>query len=110
MLRNRWTKALLFVVCLAPLVWLGWRGWHQNLTANPIEFITHFTGDWTIRFIVFTLAVTPLRRLLRQPDLLAFRRMVGLYTFFYGSLHFLTWLWLGKDFNLPEILQVVLKR
>jgi len=110
MLRNRWTKPLLFVVCLAPLGWLGWRAWLGNLTANPIEFITHLTGDWTIRFIVFTLAVTPLRRLLRLPDLIRFRRMLGLYAFFYGSLHFLTWLWLDKDFNLQEMWQDVVKR
>ena len=78
MLRNKWTKVLLFVLCLAPLGWLGWRAWRGNLTANPIEFITHFTGDWTIRFIVLTLGVTPLRRLFRQPNLGAFRRMLGL--------------------------------
>jgi sulfoxide reductase heme-binding subunit YedZ len=110
MLRNRWAKALLFVFCLAPLCWLSWQAWRGNLTANPIEFITHFTGEWTIRFIVFTLAVTPLRRLFRQPDLARFRRMLGLYAFFYGSLHFLTWLWLDKNFNLPEMWQDVLKR
>ena len=110
MLRNRWAKALLFVLCLAPLCWLSWQAWRGNLTANPIEFITHFTGEWTIRFIVFTLAVTPLRRLFRQPDLARFRRMLGLYAFFYGSLHFLTWLWLDKNFNLPEMWQDVLKR
>jgi len=110
MLHNRWTKLLLFVVCLAPLCWLGWRAWRGNLTANPIEFITHLTGDWTIRFIVFTLAVTPLRRLLRLPDLIRFRRMLGLYAFFYGSRHFLTWLWLGKNFDLREMWQDVVKR
>ena len=110
MLRNRWAKALLFVLCLAPLSWLSWQASLGSLTANPIEFITHFTGDWTIRFLVFTLAVTPLRRLFRQPDLASFRRMLGLYAFFYGSLHFLTWLWLDKNFNLAEMWQDVLKR
>lgn len=110
MLRNRWIKALLFAVCLVPLGWLAWRAWQENLSANPIEFITHFTGDWTIRFIVLTLAVTPLRRLLRLPDLIRFRRMLGLYAFFYGSLHFLTWLWLDKFFDIHEIAQDVVKR
>ena len=110
MLRNRWTKVLLFALCLAPLGWLGWRAWRDDLTANPIEFITHFTGDWTIRFIVFTLAVTPLRRLFRQPDLTRFRRMTGLFAFFYGSSHFMTWLWLDKDFGLQDMWQDVLKR
>ena len=100
MLRNRWIKVLLFVVCLAPLGWLLWRAWHEDLTANPIEFVTHLTGDWTIRFILLTLAVTPLRRLLSLPDLIRFRRMLGLYAFFYGSLHFLTWLWLDKAFDM----------
>jgi ferredoxin-NADP reductase len=110
MLRNKWTKVLLFVLCLAPLGWLGWRAWRGNLTANPIEYITHFTGDWTIRFIVLTLGVTPLRRLFRQPNLAAFRRMLGLYAFFYGSLHFLTWLWLDKGLNLQDMWVDVLKR
>lgn len=110
MLRNRWIKVLAFVVCLAPVAWLAWRAWHQNLTANPIEYITHLTGDWTIRFIVLTLAVTPLRRLLGLPDLVRFRRMLGLYAFFYGTLHFLTWFWLDKALDLHEIAQDVAKR
>jgi sulfoxide reductase heme-binding subunit YedZ len=110
MLRNWWVKALMFVICLVPLGWLAWRAWHENLTANPIEYITHFTGDWTIRFIVFMLAVSPLRRLLGLPDLIRFRRMLGLYTFFYGSLHFLTWFWLDKYFDLHDIAQDVVKR
>ena len=110
MLRNRWIKVLLFILCLSPVGWLGWQALHDNLTANPIEYITHFTGDWTIRFIILTLAVTPLRRLLRLPDLVRFRRMLGLYAFFYGVLHFLTWFWLDKYFDMHEILQDVLKR
>ena len=110
MLRNRWFKVLLFAVCLLPLGWLSWRAWNSDLTANPIEYITHFTGDWTIRFIVFTLTVTPLRRLLRRPNLVRFRRMIGLFAFFYGSLHFLTWLWLDKYFDMHEIASDVLKR
>ncbi len=110
MLRNRWIKVLTFLLCLAPLGWLAWRAWHESLTANPIEYITHLTGDWTIRFIVLTLAVTPLRRLLRLPDLVRFRRMLGLFAFFYGSLHFLTWFWLDKYFDIHEIVQDVVKR
>ena len=110
MFRGRWTKAALFVLCLLPICWVGWRAWHEDLTANPIEYITHFTGDWAIRFIVLTLAVTPLRKLLRAPDLLRFRRMFGLYAFTYASLHFLTWLWFDKDFDLHEMAQDVLKR
>lgn len=110
MLRRCWTKIAVFLLCLAPLSWLAWRAWNQNLTANPIEYITHFTGDWTIRFIVFTLAVSPLRKLLHLPDLIRFRRMVGLFAFFYGSLHFLTWFAIDKFFDFHEILKDVAKR
>ncbi|MCU1235785.1 MAG: Ferric reductase domain protein transrane component, N-terminal domain [Candidatus Solibacter sp.] len=110
MLRNRWTKVLVFVASLAPLMWVGWRAYNQNLTANPIEYITHFTGDWTIRFLVFTLAVTPLRKLLGLPDLIRFRRMIGLFAFFYGTLHFTTYLWLDKFFDVAEIWKDVYKR
>lgn len=109
-MKIRWSKVLLFVVCLAPLAWAGWRAWNQDLTANPIEYITHFTGDWTIRFIVFALAISPLRKLLRQPQWIRYRRMIGLFAFFYGSLHFLTWLWLDKFFDVREMLKDVLKR
>ena len=110
MLRQRWTKVLVFVACLLPLCWAGWRAYNQNLTANPIEYITHFTGDWTIRFLVFTLAVTPLRKLLGLPDLIRFRRMIGLYAFFYGTLHFITYIWLDKFFDLAEMWKDIAKR
>jgi sulfoxide reductase heme-binding subunit YedZ len=110
MLRQRWTKVLVFVACLLPLCWAGWRAYNQNLTANPIEYITHFTGDWTIRFLVFTLAVTPLRKLLGLPDLIRFRRMIGLFAFFYGTLHFITYIWLDKFFDLAEMGKDIAKR
>jgi sulfoxide reductase heme-binding subunit YedZ len=111
MLRSRWWKVIVFVLCLAPLSWFGWRAWHSDLTANPIEYITHFTGDWTIRLLVATLAITPLRKLLGLPDLIRFRRMIGLFAFFYGCLHFLiTYLWLDKFFDWQEIVKDVAKR
>lgn len=110
MLRRRWIKVVVFLLCLAPLARLGWRAWSDDLTANPIEYITHFTGDWTIRLIVAALAVTPLRRRFRLPDLIRFRRMIGLFAFFYGSLHFLTWFALDKFFDLHEILNDFAKR
>ncbi len=110
MLRSRRIKILMFVLCLAPLGWLGWKAWNDDLSANPIEYITHLTGDWTIRFIVLTLAITPLRKLLRLPELVRFRRMLGLFAFFYGSLHFLTWLGLDKLFDIKEIAQDLTKR
>ena len=109
-MKLRWTKILLFVVCLTPLFWAGWRAWNNDLTANPIEYITHFTGDWTIRFLVFTLAVSPLRKLLNLPALIRYRRMIGLFAFFYGCLHFMTWLGLDKFFALDEMLKDVVKR
>ncbi|MGP8246698.1 MAG: sulfite oxidase heme-binding subunit YedZ [Bryobacteraceae bacterium] len=111
MLRRRWTKAVIFPLCLTPIFLVLWRAFYgEGLTANPVEFITHFTGDWTLRFIVITLAVSPLRKLLALPDLVRFRRMFGLFAFFYGSLHFLTYLWLDKFFSMPEIAKDVVKR
>ena len=87
-----------------------WRGYAGGLGANPIEFITHATGDWTLRFLVITLAVTPLRKLLGMPGLIRFRRMLGLFAFFYGCLHFITYLWLDKFFDVHEMLEDVAKR
>src|SRR5271165_2544075 len=110
MLRNRWTKVAVFVLCLVPAGWLGWRAWNSDLTANPIEYITHFTGDWAIRLIVATLAITPLRKLLHVPDLIRFRRMLGLFAFFYATLHFATWFGLDKNFDMHEILSDFVKR
>ena len=109
-LSNRWTKVVLFLLCLVPLAWLGWFAYRQELTANPIEFITHYTGDWTIRFLLITLCVTPFRKLFNQPQLARFRRMLGLFAFFYGCLHLMTWLWLDKFFDLSEMWKDVVKR
>ena len=110
MLRSRWSKVLVFLLCLAPLFRLAWRIWNQDVTANPTEFIQHFTGDWTIRLIVATLGVTPLRKLLGVPDLIRFRRMVGLFAFFYACLHLLTYLWLDKLFDFRAMLKDVGRR
>jgi sulfoxide reductase heme-binding subunit YedZ len=110
MLRSRWTKVAVFLLCLVPFARLAWRYWTGDLTPNPIEFITHFTGDWAIRLVVITLAVTPLRKLLHLPDLIRFRRMLGLFAFFYASLHFATWFALDKGFDMHEILGDFTKR
>jgi len=107
---TRWTKVLLFVVCLCPALWVGWRAYHQDLTADPVSYITHFTGDWTIRFLLITLTVTPLRGLLNQPALVRYRRMLGLFAFFYGCLHLSAWVVLDKFFDWHEMWQDVLKR
>jgi sulfoxide reductase heme-binding subunit YedZ len=115
-LLSRWTKALLFSLCLVPLVKLAWLGYRSSrgdviaLTINPIEFITHYTGDWTMRFLLITLAITPVRSLLNQPQLIRFRRMLGLFAFFYGVLHLTTWVWLDKFFDLKEMWADVVKR
>lgn len=106
----RVAKIAVFLACLVPLGILLWRATHDGLGANPIEFITHATGDWTLRFLVLTLAVTPLRKVLGQPRLIRFRRMLGLYAFFYGCLHFLTYVWLDHYFDVSAMAKDVAKR
>lgn len=103
-------KVLLFGVCLIPLVRLGILAWQNALGANPIEFITHSTGTWTLVFLLITLAVTPLRRITGFNQLLRYRRMLGLFAFFYASLHFTTYIWLDQFFDLHSILKDVVKR
>jgi sulfoxide reductase heme-binding subunit YedZ len=109
-LTSKWTKVVVFAACLVPLALLVWRGLNNNLTADPIAYITHKTGDWTLRFLVITLAVTPLRKILHLPQLIRFRRMMGLFAFFYVCLHFTTWIWLDKNFIWAELWKDVLKR
>jgi len=106
----RWLKVACFLACLGPLAHLGWMAYNGNLGANPIEVITHSTGDWTLIFLLVTLSITPLRKLIRQPWLIRFRRMFGLFAFFYGLLHFTTYIWLDKAFELHEMLADVAKR
>jgi sulfoxide reductase heme-binding subunit YedZ len=110
LLNSKWSKPVVFLLCLLPLAELGWRALHGELTANPIEFITHTTGDWTLRFLVITLCVTPFRKILHLPELIRFRRMLGLFTFFYASLHFTTYIWLDKFFDLSEVWKDIAKR
>jgi methionine sulfoxide reductase heme-binding subunit len=118
-LTRKWTKVVVFLACLIPFDMLLWRAFHNGLAGfpdnmdfgpNPIEFITHATGDWTIRFLVITLAITPLRKTLRLPQLIRFRRMLGLFAFFYACLHFGTWIGLDKFFAWSEMWKDVLKR
>jgi len=116
----RYLKLAVFLACLGPLAYLlyGFFGrtpldmtsWGQGLGANPIEKITHTTGDWTLWFLLITLAITPARKLLHLPSLIKFRRMIGLFAFFYGCLHFTTYIWLDKFFNLHEMLADIAKR
>lgn len=104
------TKVLVFALCLAPLALLVWEVFHIGLGANPIEFITHTTGDWTLRLIILTLCITPARKLLGLPELIRYRRMLGLFAFFYGCLHFTTYIWLDKFFDVGEMLKDINKR
>jgi sulfoxide reductase heme-binding subunit YedZ len=109
-LSSKWTKVAVFLFCLVPLGILVWRLLTGNLGANPVEFIQHATGDWTLRFLVFTLCITPFRKLLKLPDLIRFRRMLGLFAFFYVCLHFLTYLGPDQSFDLAGMWKDVAKR
>ena len=100
----------MWVLCLMPLVRLGWRGFHDELGANPIEFITLSTGTWTLVFLLSTLAITPLRKLTGLTWLIRFRRLIGLFAFFYAALHFTTYIWLDKFFDFPAMVKDVAKR
>jgi sulfoxide reductase heme-binding subunit YedZ len=103
-------KAVVFVACLIPLGQLLYYAWVGDLTANPIEFITHFTGDWSLIFLLATLGVTPLRKILGWNDLIKFRRMLGLFAFFYALLHFSTYMVLDHFFDFPAIVKDIIKR
>jgi sulfoxide reductase heme-binding subunit YedZ len=118
-LSSPWTKAGLFLLALTPLsvlLWLCWQAYSTGnptdyVGANPIEYITHYTGDWTIRFLCFTLCITPLRALLNQPQITRFRRMLGLFAFFYGCVHLSIWLFLDpKQNTIPAIWEDIVKR
>jgi sulfoxide reductase heme-binding subunit YedZ len=109
-LLSKWAKVAIFLFCLSPLCFLGWRAYYGQLTANPVEFIQHFIGDWTLRLLLVTLSVTPLRKLLDLPDLIRFRRMLGLFAFFYVCLHFLTYIGPDQAFDLGGMWKDVAKR
>jgi sulfoxide reductase heme-binding subunit YedZ len=103
-------KPLVFVLCLVPLGLLMAGAVADDLGANPVETITHTTGDWALRLLLVTLAMTPLKRLIGRPWPIRFRRMLGLFAFFYASLHLLTYLWLDQGLDGQAILEDVLKR
>ena len=109
-LTSKWTKVAIFLLCLVPFIVLVDRILHNRLGANPVEFLQHATGDWTLRFLVFTLCITPFRKLLKLPDLIRFRRMLGLFAFFYVCLHFLTYLGPDQSFDLSAMWKDVYKR
>jgi len=109
-MKIRWGKVAVFIVCLIPLAHLIWKAVAGLLGADPVAVITHATGDWTIRFLLITLAVTPVRKLTRQYWMIRYRRMLGLFAFFYGCLHLLTWIVVDKFFDFPEMLADIAKR
>jgi len=104
------SKTVVFLGCLTPLLLLAWRGFNDELSANPISDITNETGLWTLRLIVATLSLTPLRIVTRWHWLTKYRRMIGLFAFFYGTLHFTTYLWLDQFFDWTSILHDIPKR
>ena len=106
-LTSRWTKAFVFLLCLVPLGLLLWQGLHNDLSANPVTYVEHATGDWTMRFLILTLAITPLRKILRLPQMIRFRRMLGLFAFFYVCLHFSTWVAVDNYFDWRHMLKDV---
>jgi len=107
---TRFARFVIFVNALVPLALLGWDAYHHRLGANPLEFITHTTGTLTLVFLVISLAVTPLRKILGLPWMIKFRRMTGLFAFFYGSLHLLTYLWFDQVFDLGAVAADTAKR
>lgn len=109
--RRRWIwKPVVFLACLGPLLSLIYRFRTDDLGVNPVEFITHATGDWTIRILLLSLAITPLRRWFGWNELIAYRRMLGLFAFFYGCLHFAIWFWLDKSLDPAEMWADIVKR
>jgi len=103
-------KPILFLSCLMPFIFLLIDAVNDNLGVNPVEILTHETGEWALRFLLITLCITPLRRLTHIHWLVKLRRMLGLYAFFYALLHFITYIWFDQFFDLKEILIDIPKR
>jgi len=104
------SSRLVFGASLLPLAWISWLGWQGQWGANPVETLSRFTGDWSLRFLLLTLAVTPVRRLTGWNRLQQFRRMLGLFTFFYVCLHFGVYLVFDQFFDWRAIGEDVVKR
>lgn len=107
---SRLTRRVIVIAGFGPAAYLVWAAFSGGLGANPIEVITRETGTWTLRFLVATLAVTPVRRLTGWSAVAPWRRTLGLFAFFYGSLHFLTYVWLDQFFDIAAILKDIGKR
>lgn len=109
-MQKRWLKPLVFIVCLLPLIILGWQLYTGQLGANPIDEVADSTGEWSLRFLLITLMATPLKRLFGWAWAIRVRRMLGLYAFFYAGLHLFTYLWLDQFFDWGEIWLDILER
>lgn len=115
---NRWwiIKPVVFVACLLPtlwtvrVLWLAYQGLDPGVFGDPIKVVREVTGIWTLRFLMITLAVTPLRRLTGWNSLIRMRRMMGLFTFFQGAVHFAIYLWLDESFIMSEIVKDIIRR
>src|ERR671914_906686 len=105
-----WFKLAVFGACLVPIGQLLYYAWSENLTANPIEFITRFTGSWALIILLVSLSITPLRKILGWNDLIKFRRMLGLFAFAYALLHFSTYVALDHFFDFGAIAKDIIKR
>ena len=103
-------KPVLFLACLVPFIALVIGAVNNTLGTNPVETMTHETGEWTLRFLLLTLMITPLRRLSGKSWLIKLRRMLGLYAFFYACLHFITYIWFDQYFDWMEVIRDVPKR
>jgi sulfoxide reductase heme-binding subunit YedZ len=109
-LRHCSAKPIVWLLGLLPFMWLVWGASHDALGANPAEYVIRATGDWTLRLLCLTLAVTPFRVQLGLPELLRFRRMLGLFTYFYVVLHLLCYSWLDMGFEVDDIAHDIAKR
>ena len=103
-------KIVVFINSLVPLALMGWDWYYGKLGANPVEFLTRTTGMLTLVFLLIALAVTPLRKLTSVQWLIQFRRMLGLYAFFYGFLHLLTYIWFDRTFNIKGTIEDIYAR
>jgi len=106
----KWLKVLAFLLCLGPTANLTWKLFTERLGANPLEVLQHSTGNWALIFLCVTLAVTPFRRILHQNWLIRFRRMFGLFAFFYGFLHLMTYIVFDQFFDFGAMVHDVVKR
>jgi sulfoxide reductase heme-binding subunit YedZ len=109
-LQHQTAKLVLWLLCVLPFVWLVWGAVNDALGANPAEYLIRATGDWTLRLLCITLAVTPLRVMFGLPELAKLRRMFGLFTYFYVVLHLLCYSWLDMGFEWGDIAEDIVKR